>query len=217
MPTRTSHSRRSIPLLSLLIATALPSGVALADRQSSHRADEGDSRKDVLVVHGSWQNPLPCAPTSAQPDLTARDVDISGCLGTSTWTGTLSGVTTSTQAGVIQSDGSVNGTADETFTGTDLDDTEATDRPAPSSLRTLYRFSVDSNGVFRAVGRIVGGTGAWAGRDGCSLFVGTFVGGSLGSGGYTIDWNLHPTPSQLREDATTKVSAAHDPCTLTTY
>lgn len=198
-------------------AAALAGIVAVPALASGPHHARHSVRDQMLVVHGSWQNPLPCGPTNAAVDPDAKTVSISGCIGTSTWTGTLTGATTSTQAGTIYASGAITGTVDETFTGVDVDDAEASQDPTPSSLRTLYRFSIDANGVFRAVGRIVGGTGAWAGRDGCSLFVGTFVGAGLGSGGYTIDWNLHPSAAQLSADSTATVSADRDPCTVTAY
>lgn len=158
--------RRLLALFALIATASCAIPAALAD--SGGQQD---------TVTGSFVSPLPCIPTSANPARNQID-----CAGSSTWLGSLSGVTlyrATTTYDLIS--GAGTGTIAETFDGRSADGRSGTLTFAETVTSTPT--GVPDTGTLYLVADVVGGSGGFARARGSILFVGT-VNGAQTSGGY---------------------------------
>ncbi len=141
-------------------------------------ASASAQRKTSSDVSGGWVQ-APCVPTSIDPLTDPKPLSVvCEMVYNGTWTGN---VIEHINA-VINADGSVTGTNDYVLTGRAEDNTCGT-----LTFHEDVTGGAAPNGTARGVGRIVSGTGDWAGSSGIALISGFVVGGA-GVGGYSGTW-----------------------------
>lgn len=152
---RGMHTRHAL-LVVLLVLTTLGASPAWAGATPDH----GD-------VAGSFVSTIPCIPTAWD-----ASTGHTTCVGSSTWTGSLTGVSTYTvEADVDPVTGAGSGTIVETFTGRDTSGRVGTLHFSESF--SLWATGIPDVGAMAITARVDGAGGDFAGTRGTIRFFGT--------------------------------------------